>query len=309
MSKIIFTQDIPGEREWLAAVFPGHLNFETESSGKWLADPRADLNELHIYELPWNNPIYDLTTVKNAYKSFFNNDIDIVANDNVNWAYADQFVSTQNFTTFTDQPNRYYLMLHVARSGTVFVESLLQKRYQWQSNHIGISSDYTAERGALEKIIQYQNNITVALVYTTDFWRCLTSNVLSMHYGCHHYNSSFDWNTADPILITEQDIIHIENILIQTWNFWCNLRNMYPSIDFYFLNGAEMISKYNQYTTHKIINYDKTQLIKNYHEAKELFESKYLEKWNAMARRIQRHLTNMGCKVDLDNIQFANESI
>jgi len=310
VSKVVLTQDVPGEREWLATIFPGHTNFETESSGRWgVNSPALDYNDLHIYEIPWNDHNLKLDNLSNTYKSIFTVEASTLLNDNINWAYSDQFITTQKFSTFQNLPNQYYQMLHVARSGTVFVESLLKKQYWPLSQHVGISPDKTAELEITKQINDHSTNLTVALVYTTDFWRCLTSNVLGLRHGWHHYDSNFDWSKVDSIVITDDNIKLMENILINTWNFWCNLRNKFPNLDFYFLDGSAMISKYSQYTNHSAIKYDKTTLIKNYHEAKELFESQYLKKWNTIAARIQKHLTIMGCKLDLDNIQCMNESI
>ena len=73
MNNIIFTQDAPGERAWLATQFPDYENLETEFGGKWPAEHFSrDRNT--IWEIPPDS-LLDVTTVNcTKYKSLYQQD-------------------------------------------------------------------------------------------------------------------------------------------------------------------------------------------------------------------------------------------
>ena len=61
-NKIIFTQDVPGERGWLQRQFPAHKNFETSSSGKWTAEFPSISDQATLHEIAYSDH-YDLLTL------------------------------------------------------------------------------------------------------------------------------------------------------------------------------------------------------------------------------------------------------
>ena len=54
-NKIIFTQDVPGEREWIQSQFPGYSNLETVSSGKWSSEFPLDNDQKNLYEIAFSD--------------------------------------------------------------------------------------------------------------------------------------------------------------------------------------------------------------------------------------------------------------
>jgi hypothetical protein len=310
MTKLIFTQDVPGEREWLANQFPGHVNHQTTSSTGWTQEDLACAGNKNIFEISWRDPCHDELYQDNSLqriKSFFSSDPSLSVDDNCNWALSDIFVSRSQYTEFSNRSNNFYLCLHVGRSGTVFVESLLKQHYSPLQNHIGISPDRQKNLQIVELIRQYQDNLAVALVYSSDLWRNFISTVLAVRYGYHHYDSNFDWSGCASIEISHYDFDNHINTLVYTWSLWCNLRSIFPSLDFYFLDGATMFDRYAKFTNHAPIKYDKKLLISNYSEAEQEFHYKHKTTWQQKLHRIQKHLTNMKCATTLDNIFPINQ--
>jgi hypothetical protein len=124
-------------------------------------------------------------------------------------------------------------------------------------------------------------------------------------------NYIFHWNTFNPsehnkkIFVTEQDFANAENLLISTWNFWCNLKCFIPDLDCYLLEFSNMINKYSHLTGHKEIPYNKKELIINYGELKTCYEQEYQKRWEALTNKGIAHLTNMHCKTDLDDLDLS----
>jgi hypothetical protein len=309
MTKLIFTQDVPGEREWLANQFPDHINHQTASSSGWTAKDLIQATDKDIFEISWRDPCYNELYQDSSLqqiKSFFSPNPNLSVDDNRNWTLSNNFVSRSQYVEFRNLPNQFYLCLTLGRAGTVFVESLLKQHYCALQNHIGIGPDRQKNLQIAELIRQHQNNLTVALVYSSDLWRNFISTVIALRYGYHHYNSNFDWSSCAPIEISQIDFDNHINALVYAWSLWCNLRSIFPSLDFYFLDGATMFDKYAKFTNHAPIAYNKAHLITNYNEVEQEFQYRYKTPWQQKLNRIQKHLVNMKCATTLDNIFPTN---
>ena len=79
-NKIVFTQDVSGEREWIQSQLPGHTNLETSSSGNWPWDFPKDTNQSQLFEIAFSDQV-DITKILSAdidcIKSFYRSDPEV----------------------------------------------------------------------------------------------------------------------------------------------------------------------------------------------------------------------------------------
>lgn len=308
-SLICFTRDVAGERDFINSHFPQHINLETNSSGKWSAKMPTDgtSEEKFIYEISYSDyfshqQLLDFNMP--TYKIFYNvKDLAINVLDNRHWVYADQLLHNVDFQEFCDDLDPYFQALHVARSGTVFTESVLSKKYKKINGHIGISPDDSVNTTVINTL-NGNKKLTVALVYNEDIWRVLTSTKIANTYGCHHYNSVVDWEKFAPVILTNKDMLDFQSMLISTFNWFCNTRSCLPTHNFYLLEGGDMINKYSGHTVHSKINYNKKKLIVNYNEAKQEFETHFQKNLQLITFRMKNHLISMKCRTNIDNLNL-----
>jgi hypothetical protein len=309
---ICFTQDVAGERDFINSHFPQHINLETNLSGKWSAEiPTSGTSkEKFLYEISYSDYFSHQQLLEfnmPTYKIFYKKDPAINVLDNRHWVYADQLLHNVDFQEFCNDLDPYFQVLHVARSGTVFTESILSKKYKKINNHIGISSDYGVNASIID-ILDSNKKLTVVLLYNEDIWKVLTSTKIAKTYGYHHYGSVVDWEKLPPVILTDKDMLDFQSILISTFNWFCNTRSCLPTHNFYLLEGSNMINKYSGHTVHSKINYDKKKLIVNYNEAKQEFETYFQKNLQLITSRMKKHLIAMKCRTDIDNLNL-HESI
>lgn len=299
-NKIVFTQDVPGERGWLQSQFPGYLNLETSSSGKWPAEFPEPSNQKTLSEIAYSDH-HDLAKLLNCdipkIKSYYAGPADLVLNDNKYWVCADQFVSNVSYSDFTDKPK--YWVLHIGRSGTMFIEALLDQYRTKLQHHQGVGSQPFLL--SLFKEAQEHPEAAIVFVYRPELWETFTSTIIAIHYGYHH-EDNFDWSTADPISVTVEDMLHFRDMVVSTLCFWCNLRSLLPTHSMLLLNGSDVIRQYKDRVTHSKVNYDKEYLISNYDEAKRQWNELFSKDMAKMLNNTIAHLEKMKCKQNLDQI-------
>ena len=188
MSNLIcFTQDVPGEREWLSGLFPSHLCLETQSSGRWSTVTDNPV----IWEVPgpdYHSGIYSgLDGAK--VKTIFQQDLPIetLLND-TGWLDSEDLY-LHNRLNFADADSaaliNQYQMFTFARCGTVFTESILQKKYPVIEHH------YVLENNLTRIVTACQNTQTlICLLYRRDWWSWLVSNIISENNDYYHYYSN-----------------------------------------------------------------------------------------------------------------------
>jgi predicted DNA binding CopG/RHH family protein len=309
---ICFTQDVPGERDFINSHFPQHINLETNSSGNWPAkmptEGSSDKN--FLYEIAYSDyfshqQLLDLNLP--TYKLFYKKNPSTNVLDNRHWVYADHLLHNFDFQEFRDELDPYFQVLHVARSGTVFTESILSKKYKKINHHHGVSCEDNVNAAWIDTL-DINKKVTVALVYNEDIWRVLTSTKIANTYGFHHHYSVIDWENLEPLVLTNKDMLDFQSMLISSFNWFCNTRSCLPTHNFYLLEGSNLINKYSKYTTHSKINYDKKKLISNYNEAKQEFETHFQKNLQLITFRMKNHLTAMKCRTNIDNLNL-HESI
>jgi hypothetical protein len=295
MSNLIcFTQDVPGEREWLASLFPEHLCLETASSGKW----QSVSNEQVIWEVPcsdYNAGIgAELDGVK--VKTVFQQKLptDVLLND-TGWIDAEQLY-LHNQVNFADanlgSPVSRYQMFTFARCGTVFTESLLLKKYPRIEHH------YVLENNQNRIVDQCQNTETlICLLYRRDWWAWLVSNIISEHNDYYHYDSTVDFSQLNSVEIGSTQIEQYEERIKSIFNFWCNLRMCLPMHQFKIFEFAEVIRQNQKATAHKKIPYEPSTFVLDHDKSKLFFESNYLPRWQEIEKNSLNHLSSMKVNV------------
>jgi len=300
-NKIVFTQDTAGERNWLNSQFCNFTNLETNSSGKWETNFPKNGNNSQLYEIAYSdshNLKKLLACGLDRVKSFYSNCPELAIKDNKYWVCANEFTSTATYASFEDKPK--FWVMHIARSGTVFVETLLKKFRTAHCHHTGIHPNN-------EVLLDYWQHahshpeVALVLVYRPQLWEVLTSTVLAIQYGYHH-SDNFNWNLVKPIELTVKHMLHFESVLIRTLNFWCNLRSLLPSHSFLLLDGSKMISNYSHLVEHNKVNYNKQQLISNYIHAQNQWYDQFDSTATEMLNNAIMHLSAMNCKQNLNHL-------
>jgi hypothetical protein len=291
-NKIVFTQDVPGEREWINSHFPGYINLETVHSGKWPPNGIfADDNNL-LFEYSRKDPIVD-TEFVGATKSLYTKDIGIIDNT---WIYADNLISNLDFS-IPKTCNEYYQAVTFRRVGTVFTESLLRQQYKRLAAHYANNKD-----NKLVNLLTNHKNTDIALIYRDNWWEWITSCFIGHNYGFHHHDTQIDWASLPAIELSESVLDQHYQLCKTNWNFFCNLRVLFPDRIFYLLEFSDMIEKYSAYTDHKKIIYDKKQLISNFDLMHNIFNLRYKNNFETITKRCCSHLVKMKCITNLDNI-------
>jgi hypothetical protein len=299
-NKIIFTQDVDGERDWIKSHFPEYANLETNSSGKWPATFPKNDHQSSLYEIAYSdhhNVVDLLNCGIDRTKSFYSTDPLLVFKDNIYWACSDDFVSNVEYQTFVDKPS--FLALNLARSGTVFVETLLRK-FRLQHRPHSVTGEYS-ELINIWQEAKDNPDVALVIVYRQELWEMCVSNVLGWTYGFYH-GDEFDWSLVEPIAIDTSYMLTFEAMVISTLNFWCNLRSLLPTHSFLLLDGMEIIRQQKDIVDHSKVSYNKKKLVTNYSDAREKWYSEFDDNLSRMLNNAIGHLKKMNCKQNLDHL-------
>jgi hypothetical protein len=306
-NNIIFTQDLPGERDWLATQFPEFNNLETEFSGLWPNNLFKE-NQNTIWEIPPDS-LLDVSTANcDTYKSLYQLDTNFVS---PRWCDANKLLINQ--LEFSGRPRAEKAqVLHFGRCGTVFLESILfnkcgyTKDYHWRSSDprfdhafMGSSSD-----SELYNIVE-KSQPDIFLCYRSDWWGWVTSVLISKKFDYYHYNDNVDWNNLPTFQVTITDIELLADAVRANWQSLCHFRTQFPHLNFYIFEFSDLI-KNNHLTEHKAITYNKKNLIQNYEEMHTLFNCTYLPKFHKWQENCLKHLQTMKCSAltNFDNFDL-----
>lgn len=302
---IVFTQDVPGEREWLQTQFPGYKNLETEFGGKWV-NPKFNRDENTIWEMPPDS-VLDVTDIPCAkYKSFYQHDTAFIS---PRWVDSNRVLL--NNVEFPGQSRATKAqVLHFARCGTVFLESILytvcgySKDQGW--NQSDPKSDHAFLGGDdknLYKLVE-KSNPDIFLCYRKDWWAWATSTLISKHFDYYHYNDAVNWEELEPFAVTVNDLDILSQEVRANWQSLCHFRTCFTHLNFYIFEFSDLI-KHSDLTDHRKINYNKKALISNYNDTQALFENMYLPKFQVWEQNCLAHLKAMNCEVIQDFGKFV----
>jgi hypothetical protein len=297
LNKIIFTQDVPGEREWINSQFPGYVNFESEFGGKWPPEGISEQNVDAIWEIPPDSTV-DVSSVSfEKIKSQYQPDTFI----NHAWCNTDRLLSNLNFKTNLPR-STHAQVVQFSRSGTRFLESILFGACGYQpTKHVGPSPD----ANETNKVYQLIENLRpdIFINYRNDWWGFATSYMISKKYGYYHCDTEPDWSKFDPFEITRMDMDRLRSEVCSIWNFLCGVRTKFTDLNFYIIEFDNLI-KHQQLTTHTKLKYNKNLLISNYFEAAQWFQDEYLESMLTYQTKALHHLTSMNCTTITDFKNF-----
>jgi len=284
-AKIVFTQDIPGEREWLEYRL-GSKSLQTRSSGLW----KTISNSNNIFEIPPEDDFSDLDIKNNlTYKSVFSNCLGI---HDKNWVYSKNLITD---LAFSNNPNlETFQVFTFGRSATEFTESILYSKYKKLKPHYTIKNEHQDQK--LLELLKIKKPFVVFL-YRKNWWDWIISTYVGHNTGMPHFDINWD---ELLFTLTSEIIDEFEDYAKQTWNYWCNIRVANPDLSCYLLETSEIITKYKDFPSeHKKLSYDKEKIISNYSEMKDIFYNQYYNRWKFFEKNARRHLLKMGCQTEL----------
>jgi hypothetical protein len=205
-----------------------------------------------------------------------------------------------NGLDFTSQPkSKKAQVLHFQRSGTIFLESILYRKCNYDKDRGWSPLADHARMGGDDRLLYsviHQSQPDIFFCYRKNWWDWFVSLLIAYQFNYYHYFDNINWEKLPSFDITKE---HMEQELKQfqaTWNAMCHFRTLYPHLNFYIFEFSDLIQ--NQHLTeHKKMHYNKTKLIKNYDDAKALFDSIYLPRFDRCATNAISHLQTMNCKV------------
>jgi hypothetical protein len=297
-NNIIFTQDFPGERAWLATQFPEFNNVETEFSGLWPNNFFKE-NQNTIWEVPPDSLLDVSQFTVDTYKSLYQLDTEFVSS---RWCDANKLLINQ--LEFGGQPRAEKAqVLHFGRCGTVFLESILfnkcgyTKDYGWDSSSPGPDHAFmgSPSDNDLYNIVE-KSQPDIFLCYRSDWWGWITSVLIGKKFDFYHYNDNVDWNNLPSFQVAIADIELLADSARANWQSLCHFRTQFPHLNFYIFEFSDLV-KNNQLTEHRAITYNKKNLIQNYEKMHTLFDSTYLPKFLKWQENCLKHLQTMKCSI------------
>ena len=295
----MYTQDTLKERDWIKNQFLNYTHLETVNSGLW--DTKFPTNSKlgNLYEIAYSdNFTYDqlINCDLPSVKSVYDKSLGLI---DKNWTYADRLLTNMSFSS-NPLASLEYQIITFSRSGTVFLESLLNEKCSELRPHMPVGSLSSNQKA--KELFDRHPNINIIIIYRKDWWNWLTSQFIGEQVGFYHHASNINWQTISPMVIPHDYIQTKQESIINTWNFLCNLRVQLPNYSFYLLEFSDIISKYQGYSTHTKIAYDKHKLISNFFEVERIFNTQYKSQWEKIEKRCCSHLYEMGCLNNLDQL-------
>ena len=205
------------------------------------------------------------------------------------WGQSD-IHTFSNGITFDCVPQDYntYMMFTMGRCGTKFSESILQKKYKMLAHH------YTLDHNVVSMLKSCApDNILMCFQYRSDWWAWAVSGAIARQHGHYHYNTYTDYSDKAPVVLDKNYLKFFENWMITLWNFWCNIRVLYPTKEIKLMEYSSIIPANQSKTNHTRIPYDPSKLIVDYDKSKEYFDREMLPHWKMLEERFLNHLSSM----------------
>ena len=212
------------------------------------------------------------------------------------WGESDTHASIEGIE-FDCIPHTYdtYMMFTMGRCGTKFSESILQQKYKPLAHH------YTLDHNVVQCLQSCEpNNILLCFQYRSDWWGWCVSGAIARAYGHYHYNTYKDYSVLQPIALDKNYLKFFENWMITLFNFWCNMRVVYPTREIKLMEYSSIIPVNQERTEHTKIPYDPSKLIVDYDKSKEYFDTEMLPKWRQLETRFLNHLSTMKVNITTD---------
>lgn len=297
---VCYTQDVPGERDWINSQFPGYINLETESAGRWGTDTSSGgfirevaKNDIDCCDFNFIDGL-DAKFVKTIY----NNNLDLVIHDNI-ILKADELLVNNNIKFLNNNFHiKNYMMFTFTRCGTVFTESILRQKYpNIRHEHYG-PPDFD-KVDVIKEFCLHNNNVRICLNYRSSWWNWLTSQIImttnknATTRGALHYSDNINWDDLKSSTINKEHFDFYEKTIINTFTFWIQLRLVLPTHQFSLFRFEDILPLYQSKTDHKQIPYNKNKLITNYSEAHKIFTEHYLPKWQSIEKKALRFLKQL----------------
>lgn len=295
---VCYTQNVPGEREWINSNFPGYTNLGIEADGAWLTEPKKGN---FIWEVPYTYPqnskfINSLNGL--SFKTVYQNDLDTIIHDNNILDSDDMLVNSKIiFSNIKREDIKNYMMFTFCRCGSVFTESLLRKKYPpiREIHYPFVGTD------KIDVIKTYCADPTtrICLNYRSNWWSWITSHALvktNAHMnerGVLHYFDQVDWNNINSASLTDAFFDEYEHYIINTFNFWIQLRLILPTHQFSLFRFEDILPVYQTQTDHKQVPYNKVKLIKDYEQTEQHFKEKYLPRWQSIETKALNFLAKL----------------
>jgi hypothetical protein len=289
MNKIVFTQDVPGEREWLESLFPLHENLRSEFGNTWPTAVPTDLHYPLIWEIPPESTVDVSKIAFDKIKSLYTIDDEFIANS---WCESSTLLS--NKLTFSHSPrSKFAHILTFTRTGTVFLEEVLYNKcgYIKKRNHSLVPDKNSDSSKTLYKFIE-DRRPDIFIPYRTDWWEWLVSVMISRKYDWYHHYSKVEWDKLEPFDLARDDIDLLVSMVKHHWQGLCHLRTKFPNLNFYVVEFSDIIAN-DRLTNHRAVSYNKKLLVKNYDSMKTLFEVEYLSNFRRWERNILGHFKTM----------------
>lgn len=306
MNKIVFTQDVLGEREWLSSIFPRHKNFETEFSGLWPTKLPSDQGVDAIWEIPPDSRSIVVDCPGEKILSLYQLNLNFISRY---WTQSDSFIN-RNIEFKRSSRSPYAQVVTFNRCGTMFLESILFNkaisRYTYNKEWVkvnqcpwtGKQSHHANILSANPKFYDFvrEDKPDIFVIYRDNWWDWFTSMIISIKYKQFwHYDSEINFDDLTPITVNDNDLNEMNSFCSSHWNAICHFRTLFPNLNFYIVNFSTLVEENQKLTSHNKVSYSKKQLIENYDQVKEIFVQNYQDIYSLYEQRSVRHLKNMNC--------------
>lgn len=300
ISKIICTQDLPGEREWINSRYPGYKNLETEFSGHWPSEIPDSTVESVIWEIPPDSTI-NLSNLNNTKElSLFR-----PCNTFVDPRWCDTEYLLTDVKFLSNRPrSKYAQIITFARAGTRFLEQILYNHLEYTelSEHKFLG---TTDINQEVHNLCAEHSPDVFLIYRPDWWEWATSNFIAIRnryfdtstnkMWSPHSISDINWESTQIFTVSNQELDQLPEAVKSNWNSFCHLRTQFPNLNFYVIDFFSLIQQSKYVNLDTKIKYNKTKLISNYQTLKYRFDLEHLDNLKKFEYNAVSHLKRMNC--------------
>lgn len=147
-------------------------------------------------------------------------------------------------------------VLTVSRSGTVFLEKILQNFYKNVKSHITIAPNSDFSKDTEDVILKNINEkADVFILYREDFGSFASSYAIARTVGFHH-ETNYDFSAVTlPKNDNSQALIECAKLTKNYFNTTCNFIIAHPNINFFVVKFEDIIKNHSLDIQHQPVNY------------------------------------------------------